>query len=131
MAEVIPHLLSKRGPTVVTPWPELNHMSGTLNTTPLRLNGVEIVHHTDLDQVRFTPTVYWYRGLACWTKRDSDRNIDVSSMNETCRQIESRYRWKRVATRRLNATSDADWIQVGDGKSEVDVGLFVREKISP
>jgi len=131
MAKVIPPLLSTKGAIVVTPWPELNHMSGTLNTTPLKLGGVDIVHHTDLEKLRFAPTVFWYRGLACWTKRDSDRDIDVSQMNETCRQIESLYRWKPIATERLNAHSEADWIQVGDGENSVEVGLFQRESVGP
>jgi len=129
--EVHPHLLGQKGAKIVTPWPELNHMSGTLNTTPLKLHGHEIVHHTDIDKVRFSPTVYWYRGLACWTKRDSDEGIDVSAMNETCRNIEARYVWTKVAHRKVQPSSDADWIQIGNGRTAVEIALFVRKSMAP
>jgi hypothetical protein len=130
-AHVIPHLLQEKGAKIITPWPELAHMSGTLHTVPLRLKGLEIVHHTQVDQTRFDRRVYWYRGLACWAKRDSDTGDDTSRMRKACRTIESAHPWKPVASRTLTSSSEADWIQLGDGRSPVEVVLFVRGASEP
>jgi hypothetical protein len=129
--DVIPLLLQEKGAKIITPWPELAHMSGTLHTVPLRLQGLEIVHHTQVESTRFDRRVYWYRGLACWAKRDSDTGDDTSRMREVCRSIESAHPWKPVVSRTLTASSEADWIQLGDGRSPVEVVLFVRGAIEP
>lgn len=125
-AEVLPFLLGTRDAVVVTVWPELGHMSGTLLTAPLRRAGVKVLALGETEEARFTPRLYWYRGLACWAKRDSEADLDLRSMRPECRALEATGRWRAVVTRKLDPDSEADWIVLGDGTTPVEVGLFVR-----
>jgi hypothetical protein len=125
--EVLPVLLEQKDAKVITPWGELGHMSGTLITAPLKLHGVHVLGIPEAEGVRFERRLYWYRGLACWAKRDSDVAEDTSKMRRACRRLEAAHAWKHVARRTLKPDSDSDWIQLGDGLSSIEVGLFVRE----
>jgi hypothetical protein len=125
--EVLPLLLGQEDAKVITAWGELGHMSGTLITAPLKLHGVHVIGIPEAEGARFERRLYWYRGLACWAKRDSDVAEDTSKMRQACRKLEAAHGWRRVAQRMLRPDSDADWIQLGDGISSIEVGLFVRE----
>ena len=91
------------------------------------MRGVEVVDIADAHRLRFEHRLYWYRGLACWAKRDSDVGDDTSRMRKACRDFERAHDWTAVVRKSLPPNSDADWIQLGDGVSPVEVGLFVRE----
>jgi hypothetical protein len=127
---VLPHLASSPPGTIVTPWRELDGIGGSFLAGSARAMGHRIVPHslaqTSLEGRDSQRALYWYRGLTCWSRSVSGPtgSYDEVGMNEICRKIEASYLLEPVMILRLAPLSDADWIQIGDGQSEVEIGLF-------
>jgi len=124
---VLPALLSGPAGTVITPWPTLDHMSGTLLTTPLLQAGWTVVGHeaarAALGDREAKGPLYWYRGLACWARPVRGAKAPAG-LHPTCEALERAAPWRPAHMRDLAAQSDADWILLGDGSPTVEVGLL-------
>lgn len=127
--EVLPALDQLGEVRVMTPWRELGGIGGSFLAGSARSMGHRIVPHVLAPHLRRTPSdspLYWYRGLSCWARSGSEEGTDrgLDGFHPVCRSIESSLSLVPVVIRRLEARSDADWIQIGDGKHPVEIGLF-------
>jgi hypothetical protein len=133
ISQVLPQLLSAGPGVVVTPWPDLDGMQGTLITTPLREAGFRIVDPSAADALlresRPVQALYWYRGLACFARPESD-SASPPGAAAACDAVEALGPWEPLAELALTPDSDADWIRIGDRVHPVHVGLY-RRKTSP
>jgi hypothetical protein len=128
IAQVLPHLLSAPPGAIITPWPHLDGMQGTLLTTPLREAGYRIVDPTAAAPLLTAPAtapLYWYRGLACFARPIRDSAVTTVTA-PACDAIEAQGPWEPVAELALPPDSDADWITLGDAVHPVHIGLYRR-----
>lgn len=133
ISQVLPQLLSADPGVIITPWPDLDGMQGTLITTPLREAGFRIVDPSAADALLREPhpaqALYWYRGLACFARPESDADSPPGTA-AACQTVETLGPWEPLAETALAPDSDADWIRLGDRVHPVHLGLY-RRKIGP
>ncbi len=111
---------------VLTPWPALDEMAGTLDAMRVRALGHEVRGLRAREEALAEPgPVYWYRGLACWTRPIRGGRSDPE-LHAACAELERSAPWRPVVERDLEARSDSDWILVGPGEGTVTVGLYRR-----
>ncbi len=126
IAQVLPQLLSASPGVIVTPWPDLDGMQGTLITTPLREAGFRVVDPSAagalLREPRPAQPLYWYRGLACFARPESDADSPPGAA-AACQSVEALGPWEPLAEAALDPDSDADWIRHGDRVHPVHIGL--------
>ncbi|MEZ4265757.1 MAG: hypothetical protein R3F39_05210 [Myxococcota bacterium] len=128
-SQVLPQLLSAPPGVIVTPWPDLNGMQGTLVTTHLREAGYRVVDPSVAQALLADPKpdrpLYWYRGLACYARPESDPEVRAAAAS-ACEAVEALGPWEPLAEAALEPDSDADWIRLGDRVHPVHVGLYRR-----
>ena len=126
---VLPKLAEGAPGYLVTPWPELDRMNGTLDAVEARRLGWNVVgleQGAALLARQPAAPVLWYRALTCWVRprEEAVGAFDADGRNVRCRHFERSAPWEPVAVRLIEQPSDADWVVVGDGAAPVQVGLF-------
>ena len=126
-ARVLPHLLAERPGTIVTPWPTLDELSGTLLTVPLRRAGWEVLPMDRADEAIANRDpqrpLYWYRSVACWARKVRGGRAEPG-LHPACEALERRARWRPALLFEISTESDSDSLVLGEPGDRIELGLF-------
>jgi hypothetical protein len=128
-SRVLPHLLAQDPGLIITPWPTLDEMSGTLLTLPLREAGWRVASLDEgrallagPDRAQEGP-VYWYRSMACWARKVRGGREDTG-LHRACQAMERAGSWRPEVVFDVSSVSDSDALWLGDGGPSIELGLF-------
>jgi hypothetical protein len=129
VSKVIPHLLAGKPGLVITPWPTLDEMSGTLLTLPLREAGWKVASMDEGRALLAEPSsakdrpVYWYRSMACWARKVRGGREDTG-LHRSCQAMERAGSWRPEVVFEVSSKSDSDALWLGGGEPTIELGLF-------
>ena len=125
--QVLPHLLEQPPGIIITPWPTLDELSGTLLTLPLREAGWKIAALEDAERVLESrepgESVYWYRSVACWARKVRGGRTEAG-LHPRCAALERSAPWRPKLTFEVSTRSDSDALILGEPGERIELGLF-------
>ncbi len=128
---VLPHLLAQPPGLIVTPWPTLDELSGTLLTLSLREAGWRIASLDEAEEAlrESAPSepVYWYRSVACWARKVRGGRTEPG-LHPRCEAMERSAPWRPALLFEIPAVSDSDALVLGDPGEQIELGLFQIER---
>lgn len=129
--QVLPHLLAQPPGIIITPWPTLDELSGTLLTLPLRRAGWRVAsldEAADALQARdSSQPVYWYRSLACWARKVRGGRTQ-SGLHPRCEALERSAPWRPELLFEVPTASDSDSLILGEPGEGIELGLFTTKR---
>jgi hypothetical protein len=130
-AQVLPHLLAQPPGLIITPWPTLDELSGTLLTLPLREAGWRIASLDEgeraLKDREPSQPVYWYRSIACWARKVRGGRSEPG-LHPRCEAMERSASWRPALLFEVPAVSDSDSLVLGAPGEHIELGLFTIER---
>jgi hypothetical protein len=129
--QLLPHLLAEPPGLIITPWPTLDELSGTLLTLPLREAGWQIksLHESSSVLAKREPgqPIYWYRSVACWARKVRGGRTEPG-LHPQCEALERSAPWRPALLFEVPATSDSDALILGEPNERIELGLFRLER---
>jgi len=124
---VIPHLLAQEPGLVITVWPTLDMMSGSLLTLELRAAGWRVASleeaRSALEKQPPDQPTYWYRDITCWSRKVRGGRAS-GGLHPACEALERSAPWRPALLFEVSARSDSDVLLLGDGEAPIELGLF-------
>jgi hypothetical protein len=129
--QVLPHLLAQPPGLIVTPWPTLDELSGTLLTLELREAGWRVASLDEAERAlqERDPKrpAYWYRSVACWARKVRGGRTQPG-LHPRCDAMERSAPWRPTLLFEVPAVSDSDGLILGAPGESIELGLFRIER---